>query len=451
MSSSSPKSVASPADSASPAAPSAVDEALVSARARYVARRPASRADHEAAQAAMPGGNTRTVLYHGPFPLRLAGGRGSIVSDVDGHEYVNLLGEYTAGLFGHSHPVIRRAIDAALDGGINLGGHNRLEVELARQVVARFPAIERVRFNNSGTEANLMAVATARYVTGRPKVLVFSGGYHGGLLYFGGGGIPINAPYDFVVAPYNDTARTVALIREHAASLACVLVEAMLGSGGCIPAEPAFLQAIRDETRQAGALMVLDEVMTSRFGRSGAQGLYGLTPDLVSLGKWIGGGMSFGAFGGRADILEIYNPTRPGAMPHAGTFNNNVLSMSAGIAAMTQVFPADVAEAHHARGDRLRERLNALFRDRDLPLQVTGLGSLMTLHAMRGSVRCAEDLAASSDAIKELLFLDLLERGFYIARRGFIALTLAITDAEVDRFVATLGSVLDERRAVISG
>lgn len=423
-----------------------IEDELAEARARYAERRPNSLAVHQRACEVMPGGNTRTVLYHGPFPLRLAHGEGAVATDADGHRYVNLLGEYTAGLFGHSHPVIRAAIDAALDGGVNLGGHNMFEAELARHVVARFAAVERVRFTNSGTEANLMAIATARAFTKRSKVLVFRGGYHGGLLYFGGGGIPINAPYDFIVAPYNDAEATARLIREHAADLACVLTEAMMGSGGCISARPDFLAMLREETRAVGALFILDEVMTSRFGRSGAHGLLGLDPDLVTLGKWIGGGMSFGAFGGRADVMAMYDPERPGSLPHAGTFNNNVLSMSAGIAALTQVFTPEVAEALHARGERLRNRVNEVFRGADVGLQATGQGSLMNIHAVRHPVQDPDDLAGSDDRIKELVFLDLLERGFYLARRGFIALSLAIDDAVMEHFLAALQDVVTQRR-----
>lgn len=426
-----------------------IDDELVEARARYEERRPKSRAVHQRACEVMPGGNTRTVLYHGPFPLRLAHGEGAVATDADGHRYVNLLGEYTAGLFGHSHPVIRAAIDAALDGGVNLGGHNMFEAELARHVVARFAAIEHVRFTNSGTEANLMAIATARAFTKRSKVLVFRGGYHGGLLYFGGGGIPINAPYDFIVAPYNDTEAIARLIRENASDLACVLTEAMMGSGGCIPARPDFLAMLREETRATGALLVLDEVMTSRFGRSGAHGLLGIEPDLVTLGKWIGGGMSFGAFGGRADIMAMYDPSRPGSLPHAGTFNNNVLSMSAGIAALTQVFTPDVAEALHVCGERLRERLNEVLRDADVALQATGQGSLMNIHALRGPVHSPDDLVGSDERIKELVFLDLLERGFYLARRGFIALSLAVDDATTEQFLAAVQDVVSERRRIL--
>ena len=232
---------------------SSLPAVLAEARERFVARNPASLAAHVEATAAMPGGNTRTVLFHPPFPLAMARGAGCRLWDVDGHAYVDLLGEYTAGLYGHSNPVIRAAIDTALDAGWNLGAHGLDEARLARLIVDRFPSIDLVRFTNSGTEANLMAVATAIAATGRRKVLVFDGGYHGGILYFGGGGIPINAPHRFVLGRYNDAEGALALTQAHAADLACILVEPMLGSGGCIPAEPGFLQVLRDAATATGA------------------------------------------------------------------------------------------------------------------------------------------------------------------------------------------------------
>ena len=426
-----------------------LDAALDEARSIYADARPKSRAVHEAACRHLPGGNTRTVLYHGPFPLRAERGEGACLIDADGHRYLNLLGEYTAGVFGHSHPVIVDALHNAIATGLNLGAHNQAEARLAELVTQRFPALERVRFTNSGTEANLMAVSSARHVTGRDKIMVFTGGYHGGLLYFGGGGIPINAPFDFVLGTYNDVESARALIREHGDTLACVLVEPMMGSAGCIPGHPDFLNALRDETTKAGALLIFDEVMTSRFGRGGAGNLLGITPDLMTLGKWVGGGMSFGAYGGRADIMQIYDPTKPGAMPHAGTFNNNVLSMMGGIAALSEVFTPDVAEALHQRGEALRERLNAAFAAHDVALCASGLGSLINIHTVAGPVTQVGDIANANDTAKELLFLDLLERGYYMARRGFIALSMVVTDEDLEGFVAALDDILQSRSTVL--
>ncbi len=421
-----------------------LDAALAKARARYVADNPASEEAHHQARRFMPGGNTRTILYHDPFPLRVVSGHGARVTDADGHEYLNLLGEYTAGLFGHSHPVIRAAIDSALDGGINLSAHNTHEIRLAELVCGRFPSIERIRFTNSGTEANLMAIATARHHTGRGRVMVMHGGYHGGLLYFGGGGIPINAPYDFVLGRFNRIGATRELIRDNAGDLACVLVEPMMGSAGCLPADPDFLQMLREETRNAGTILIFDEVMTSRLSPGGAQQRYDVLPDLTTLGKYIGGGMSFGAFGGTQEIMAMYDPGRPNAMPHAGTFNNNTLSMAAGAAAMGEVFTPRAATALNARGDALRRRLNTMAEECGAPVHLTGIGSLMNLHGCRTEIRDPQEMDASDDRIKQLVFLDLLERGFYIARRGFVALMLPHTDRDLEAFSEAMGGILEQ-------
>ncbi|MFI5015075.1 MAG: aspartate aminotransferase family protein, partial [Hyphomicrobiales bacterium] len=337
-----------------------IDAALAEARERFVERNPKSKAAYAEACSAMPGGNTRTVLFYAPFPLAIAGGAGCFLRDADGHEYLDLLGEYTAGLYGHSHPIIRAAIDRALDGGINLSGHNLLEAKLARVVCDRFPSLDLIRFTNSGTEANLMALATATVATGRRKILVFDGGYHGGVLYFGGGGAPVNAPHQFVVGRYNDAASSRELIEQHGSELAAILVEPMLGSGGCIPGDRDFLQTLREGATRCGAVLIFDEVMTSRLSPGGLQEALGIIPDMTTLGKYIGGGMSFGAFGGRADLMGRYDPRRPDALPHAGTFNNNILTMSAGLAGMTEIFTPEAARRLTALGEDLRRRLNAL-------------------------------------------------------------------------------------------
>ncbi|MEO8714601.1 MAG: aminotransferase class III-fold pyridoxal phosphate-dependent enzyme, partial [Acetobacteraceae bacterium] len=306
-----------------------IDAALAEVKQDYIARNPKSLARHVEATAVMPGGNTRTVLHYDPFPVAMAHAEGCRLRDMDGAEYVDFLGEYTAGIYGHSHPAIRAAVDRAMAGGINYGAHNLIEARFARAVADRF-GLERVRFTNSGTEGNLMALVTARAFTGRSRIMAFTGGYHGAVFTFAGGGSPINAPFDFVLASYNDIEGTVAAIEREGDRLAAIILEPMMGGGGCIAAEPEFLHALREAASRVGALLILDEVMTSRLSPNGLGRAQGVTADLTTLGKYIGGGMSFGAFGGRAEIMDLFDPRRPDALPHAGTFNNNVLTMSAG-------------------------------------------------------------------------------------------------------------------------
>ena len=424
-----------------------LEAALAEVRERYVTCNPASHSAHIEATAAMPGGNTRSVLFHTPFPLTMARGEGARLWDADGHEYVDLLGEYTAGLYGHSNPVIRAALDAALDAGWNLGGHGVMEAKLSRVIADRFPGIDLLRFTNSGTEANLMAVASAVAVTGRHKVMVFEGGYHGGVLYFvSGGGIPINVPHQWVLGVYNDPVAAVALAEAHAEDLACILVEPMQGSGGCIPADPAFLQALRDVATRTGAVLIFDEVMTSRMSEGGMQARLGIIPDMTTLGKYIGGGMSFGAFGGKAEIMERFDPRRPDAIPHAGTFNNNVLTMAAGHAGLTRLFPAKVAEGHFRRGEALRQALNAASVG---VMQWTGLGSMACVHFRSGVIERVAAADARELGLRELFFFDMLQRGFYLARRGMIALSLEVTSFDTTAFVEAVGAFADDHAGLL--
>jgi glutamate-1-semialdehyde 2,1-aminomutase len=421
-----------------------LDAALEHARRRFIVKNPTSEAAHAEAARVMPGGNTRSTLFFTPFPLTMQGGAGGTLTDVDGHVYVDLLGEYTAGLYGHGNPIIRAAIDAALDGGWNLGAQGRAEAKLAGLLCDRFASLDLVRFTNSGTEANLLALATARAHTGRSKVLVFDGAYHGSILSFGGGGIPINAPHAWVIGTYNDTAGTEALIGEHGADLAAVLVEPMLGSGGCVPGDRDFLAMLRRCADDVGAILIFDEVMTSRMSDGGMQKRLGLTPDLTTLGKYIGGGMTFGAFGGRSDLMSMYDPRADRSVPHAGTFNNNVLSMAAGYAGLNRIFTPETSQVLFDRGERLRDRLNAVCASRHAAMQWTGLGSLMTVHFQAEPITAAKDIRPEPE-LGELFHLDMLDRGFYLARRGMIALSLEIDECECDRFVAAVDAFLRAR------
>ncbi|BBK30693.1 glutamate-1-semialdehyde 2,1-aminomutase [Allostella humosa] len=342
-----------------------------------------------------------------------------------------------------------KAIRGALEGGIALGGPNLVEAELARLVCGRFPSVDQVRFTNSGTEGNLLAVSAARAYTKRSKVLVMEGGYHGGVFYFSGP-TPLNVPFPFVFGRYNDIDYTRAAIREHAADLAVVIVEPMMGGGGCIAADDSFLAMLREEATKAGAVLIFDEVMTSRLSPGGIQQLSGVTPDMTTFGKYIGGGLTFGGFGGRADIMANFDPSRADSWPHAGTFNNNILTMSAGVAGLTEVYPPEVATSFNAKGDQLRGRLNAVAREKGLPAQFTGRGSMMSVHFGWKPVRGPEDTKQTPQALRDLFHMDLLARGIYLARRGMINLSVPMTDGDFDALVAAVDEVLTVRSAVIA-
>jgi glutamate-1-semialdehyde 2,1-aminomutase len=223
----------------------------------------------------------------------------------------------------------------------------------------------------------------------------------------------------------------------------------MQGSGGCIPADRAFLAALRDACTRHGILLVFDEVMTSRLGRAGLQGLTGVTPDMTTLGKYVGGGLPFGAFGGRAGIMDRFDPLRPDALVHAGTFNNNALTMAAGVAAMTEVYTEDRAEALTRSGDAFRTRLNAIAKERRLPVQATGIGSMLTVHFVGEPIRSTADLENGSEAAKALFHLEMLARGQHIARRGMVNLSLPMTERDLDGFAEAFAGFLDEYAPVL--
>ena len=417
-------------------------EVLQEARERYRAANPMSAEKHRQAAASLPGGNTRAVLWYPPFPIAMARGDGCYVEDLDGHRYVDFISEYSAALYGHSDPVIADALISAVRGGTGLGAPNAVEARYAAAIVERFPAIERVRFCNSGTEANIMAISTTRAVTGREKIVVFREGYHGGVLTFAHGGSPLNLPFPFLFADYNDIGSVEAILDAEGSDIAALIIEPMMGGGGCIPAEREFLVRLRDLTKAKGILLIFDEVMTSRLAYRGLHGDLGVNPDLVTLGKYMGGGASFGAFGGVSAIMDRYDPSIPNAFSHGGTFNNNILSMSGGLAGFTKVLTEGASLRVNALGDRLRKALNETLERRNVAGVVLGRGSLMNLHFVSGPVRGPSQLEAADTDLLALWQIEMLLTGYHVTPRGMLALSLPFRDAEVDVFVSAFDDFL---------
>jgi glutamate-1-semialdehyde 2,1-aminomutase len=391
----------------------------------------------------MPGGNTRTVLYYSPFPVTFRSAEGATLHDVDGHAYTDFLGEFSAGLYGHTHPVLQAAAKRALGNGVSLGGPNTDEVALAEAIQARFPSCELLRFCNSGTEANLMALATARAVTGREAIVVFEGGYHGGVLKFAKGGSPLNVPFKTLPAQYNDAAGVCDLIERNAAKIAAVIVEPMMGGAGAIPGDAEFLRALREECSLRDIALIFDEVMTSRIGAGGLQKVHGIRPDLTTFGKYLGGGFSFGAFGGARRWMERYDPRRPDAFAHAGTFNNNVASMAVGLAGLRDVYTPEAASRLTERGERFRSYLQSIAEARGADIQWTGTGSLLAIHFQRSPIKAPRDIDPAPDK-RALFHLDMMARGYYFARRGFLTLSVALGDSDYAGFAQAFERFYDE-------
>ncbi|MCP4222840.1 MAG: aminotransferase class III-fold pyridoxal phosphate-dependent enzyme [Actinomycetia bacterium] len=423
----------------------ASEVAVAEARAAYAAARPVSAAQASSAAKVLPAGSTRSVLDFEPFPFRVASAGGALVHDVDGFTSVDMLGDYTAGLLGHNPPVVKAAVEGVLERGWSLGAIADNEHRLAELICGRFPSIDQIRFTNSGTEANLMAISLARHTTGRSDVAVFKGAYHGGLLYFGMGSQALRAPYTYYYGDYNDLDSVQRILDEHGSSIACLLMEPMMGAGGCLLGEPEFLAGVRQACTDHGVKLIFDEVMTSRMSIGGAQHRLGITPDMTTLGKYLGGGMTFGAFGASAEMMSAFDPARGGTLTHGGTFNNNAMTMAVGAAAVGELLTETALDDLFERGERLQARLTDVIGNRSL--QITGWGSIFGLHPTEVAVRAPADLVSVDHRVGELLFHGLLAEGFYLAPRGFVALSLAVTDDQIGAFVAGFDRVLNDLSA----
>jgi glutamate-1-semialdehyde 2,1-aminomutase len=419
---------------------------------RYVAR--TVRSGEQAAEARrwLPGGDTRSTTWFAPYAPFVAEGEGAFFTDVDGNRYLDLLNNYTSQIHGHAHPVVMDAIRAQLPKGASFAAPHENQVRLARMLCERVESIERVRFTNSGTEAVMLAVRLARAFTGRPLIAKVEGGFHGTWddvqvsvappLDRAGpadrpspvadtAGLDPDVAASTVVFPLNDLDAAAAILEPIGDRLAAVIVEPVNGVAGMIPVDPDVLAGLRDLTRRVGALLIADEIITFRLAPGGAQALAGVTPDLTSFGKIIGGGLAVGAFGGRADVMELCDPSRPGGLPHSGTFNANPATMAGGIASLELLTPAEY-DRLNALGDRLRTGINDLGGELGLSVTATGLGSLLNIHLVAGPIRRYRDALPADPEHRRLLHLALLNEGLFAAPRGLMSTSTPMDEALVD-------------------
>ena len=427
----------------------AVQAALNEVRTTYGTRYPKSKYAFEHAKKVLPGGNTRSVLFYKPFPLTIVSGEGAEVFDLEGNKYIDFVGEFSAGLFGHTDPSISQAVIQALARGTVLAAPNELEVKLAGVIKDRFPSIDLLRFCNSGTEANILALTTSLAVTRRKRIIAFREAYHGGVVTYAGGGSPVNIPFDVDLAEYNNIESVLELTDKSAGEFAAIIVEPILGAGGNIPGRKDFLLKLRELTKEIGAILIFDEVKTSRCGSAGIQGLMGLVPDITTLGKYMGGGLSSGIIGGKHTIMSYFDPSRTDCFRHAGTFNNNVLSMAAGLAGLTQTFNSKKADDFLQKSEEFRIELNSLTDDLGVPAQFTGLGSMFTLHFHRTPIYQPRDVTAASRLLGQLFHLEALMQGVLVASRGDIYLSLPMSRGHLQRLKEVVQEFCTKHRELI--
>ncbi len=416
--------------------------ALALAESQFAVANPLSLARHQRACRILPAGHSRQTLYYAPYPLTIARGSGAHVIDLDGHEYLNMVGDYAAGVYGHSCAPIQQAVQEALQAGVSLSGVNLMEVELAELINQRIPSVEQLRFCNSGSEACLFAALLSRHATKRPSLLVFNGCYHGGFMIYGASDPALSVPFSILKATYNDTEGTRATLREHAGMIAAVIVEPVMGAAGVIPGKPEFLEMLREETRQFGIVLIFDEVMSSRLGPGGVQQLRGIKPDLTTLGKFWGGGFAFGAFGGTRELMRHLDTRSGGELMQAGTFNNNIVAMSAGLIGARDVYTPAACVRLNALGDKLREELNALGRSLAVGFQATGVGGVMNIHWHNRLISQPVDVEPVNSPMRRLFQFEMLARGYYVAQRGMINLSLPLLESDIASFVQAVREYL---------
>lgn len=393
----------------------------------YIDRTPGSAARAERAAALFPGGDFRAAAWHRPYPLTIAGAAGPWLHDVDGHDYLDLLGNYTALVHGNAHPAVVEAATAAVAAGTCWAAANDHMVELAELLVDRVASVEQVRFCNSGTEATMHAAMVARELTGRRTVLMARYGYHGSYDDYEAGNLGHPGPRT-ALAPFGDAAAFEAVLAERDDEIACVILEPVMGSSGVVPAPPGFLARVAEAARAAGALFVLDEVITFRLAAGGAQALVGVEPDLTTFGKLIGGGFPVGALGGRADVLAVTDPAR-GRLPLSGTFNANPVTMAAGAAAVRELTGDRIAAIDRWCG-RLADGLSKAAADHGVPFSCRRAGSLLNVFL---SPEPPATVADRTDGdLMAAFHLACLAHGLFFAPRGLLATSTVLSDELVD-------------------
>lgn len=402
----------------------------------------------------MPGGDTRNIAFFRPYPLFIDHGEGAYLDDVDGNRYLDCTMNITAVILGHGHPAVVDAVTEQVAKGTAWAAANRWAPELAELLKERIPSVERVRFVNSGTEAVMLAVRAARAFTGRRKVAKAFGSYHGSHDEFevsageAPSGIMPGAAEGIVEFQYNDPQSVTRLLDEHGDDVAAVIIDPAFMNGGFLPPSDGFLQHLRDESSRHGALLIFDEVVSLRIGLGGAQGVYGVTPDLTAMGKTIGGGFPAGAFGGREEIMEQYSPLRDDYLHHSGTSNGNPISMIAGLAALRQL-DADTISYVNRLGDRLAAGVTNVAREQGVSLHVTGYGSLRNLHLTEHAPTTVAESQAGRRGLVHLLALKLLTDGVLCGNNGLLTFSTVTSEADADGVIGRIGDALDWLRPAI--
>lgn len=413
------------------------------------------------ARRVMPGGVSSPVRAFGSVggtPRFIASGSGSLVTDVDGRTYIDLVGSWGPLILGHAHPAVVAAVTRAAARGTSFGAPTEGEVELAELICSAIPGMAMVRMVSSGTEATMSALRLARAATGRSKVLKFAGCYHGhvdsmlvsagsGVLTLGladSPGVTAGTRSDTLIAAYNSTGAVEAAFQGFGDDLAAVIVEPVAANMGVVPPAPGFLEHLRDRCRRAGTVLIFDEVITGfRTGWSGAQGALGVQPDLTTLGKIIGGGLPVGAYGGREDLMSQVAPAGP--VYQAGTLSGNPVSVAAGLATLRELAKPGTYERLESLGAALAAGIETAVKATGVPARLQRMGSMQTLFFTDTEVADVEGARRSDTAAYGRFFHRMLDRGVYLPPAQLEAsfVSLAHTPEDIAQIVAAVGAALE--------
>ena len=432
---------------------------------RFIANTPKSAALQREANQYLPGGSSRGTAYFAPYPTFIDRAQGHYVYDVDGNRYLDFMINATTHILGHAHPDIVDALQKQAALGNSFSGPTEAQVRLAKLLCDRVPSLDTVRFANSGTEGTMMAIRAARAFTGRHKIAKFEGGYHGSHEYVSVSvrppaaalhpdgtypipehpGQPPSVAEDVITLPYNDLPECDRILRQHSPDLACLIMEVVSSSFGYLPARPDFLSGIRALTTELDILLIFDEVQSFRVSPGGAQESFGVIPDMTTFGKIIGGGMPVGAWGGRRDIMALFDPASDAPLAHAGTFNANPMTMVAGEVVLNHLTP-EVYNRMNALGDTLRAQLAAVFDELNIPAQITGAASLFGIHFTDRPITDYRSVVRSDAAMTKALFTGLLNEGILLQTSAAGALNALTRQPDIDALVTAIRRVAQRIR-----
>lgn len=435
----------------------------------YADARPNSRRLHTEACKYMPGGDTRTATFFLPFPNFIKYGDGAYMYDEDGFKLLDFQNNYTSLIHGHAHPETVEAVREQIAKGSAYTAPFEKQIELSAILTQRFPSVDMIRYTNSGTEANMHALRIARAYTGKAKIIKTEGGYHGTTDVFEASvdpnikkagtldqikvipesrGVSENALKDVLVVPFNDIERTRKMIEEHHRETACIIIEPIMGSAGQITPDFEYLKFLREITEQYHIVLIFDEVVTGRLSLGGAQKFYGVTPDLTTMGKIIGGGTPVGAFGGKQEIMQMYDP-REKKMYHSGTFNGNAVTMAAGLATM-KAYNQEAVNYVNGLGTLFKEGVLKIYDKLGLNMKISGAGSIYNILFTDKEVKNYRDVASAHEELNKVLYMSLLTKGVFDAERGMFCMSTAMTKEDIRFGLDTLETSLREMLPAIA-